>query len=47
MRHIQVLLGHAPLSSTEIYLVVDVSDLCRMVDESHPRERNDRKGDRC
>jgi len=39
VRHIQVLLGHASLSSTQIYLGVDASDLQRMIDRSHPRER--------
>ena len=42
IRAIQVLLGHASLSSTEIYLAVEVSDLTRMIERSHPRER---KGD--
>ncbi len=36
---IKALLGHASLSSTQIYLEVDVSDLARMIEASHPRER--------
>jgi integrase/recombinase XerD len=40
VRHIQRLLGHASLSSTQIYLAVDVSDLARMLEKSHPRERD-------
>lgn len=39
VRHIQVLMGHASLSSTQIYLGVDTSDLERMLERSHPRER--------
>lgn len=39
IRHIQVLLGHASLSSTQVYLAIDVSDLDRMLEKSHPRER--------
>jgi integrase/recombinase XerD len=39
VRHIQVLLGHASLSSTQIYLGVETADLKRMLDKSHPRER--------
>ena len=42
IRAIQVLLGHASLCSTQVYLGVEVSDLARMIDRSHPRER---KGD--
>ena len=37
VRHIQALLGHASLSSTEIYLALDVTDLARMIEKSHPR----------
>jgi integrase/recombinase XerD len=36
---IKALLGHASLSSTQVYLEVDVSDLARMIERSHPRER--------
>jgi len=41
LREIQILLGHASLSSTEVYLGVEVSDLDRMIERSHPRERKD------
>ena len=34
---VQALLGHASLSSTQIYLDLDVSDLARMLEKSHPR----------
>lgn len=39
VRQIQLLLGHASLSSTQIYLSVEVSDLHRMLEKSHPRGR--------
>jgi site-specific recombinase XerD len=39
VRHIQLLLGHASLCSTEVYLGVEASDLKRMIEKSHPRER--------
>jgi integrase/recombinase XerD len=39
VRHIQVLLGHASLSSTQVYLGVEIADLARMIEKSHPRER--------
>jgi integrase/recombinase XerD len=37
---IQALMGHASLQSTEIYLRVEVGDLDRMLERSHPRERS-------
>jgi integrase/recombinase XerD len=37
VRQIQLLLGHASLSSTQIYLGVQVADLNRMLERSHPR----------
>lgn len=40
IRHIQLLLGHASLNSTQVYLDLDVSDLARMLEKSHPRERD-------
>ncbi len=39
IRHIQVLMGHASLLSTEVYLDVETSDLRKMIERSHPRER--------
>ena len=39
IRHIQVLLGHASLKTTEIYTRVDTSDLARVLRRCHPRER--------
>lgn len=38
VRHIQLLLGHASLCSTQVYLGVEASDLQRMIEQSHPRE---------
>ena len=40
VRHIQLLLGHASLCSTQVYLGVEASDLRRMIERSHPRERS-------
>lgn len=37
VRAVQALLGHASLASTQIYLEVELSDLARMVEKSHPR----------
>jgi site-specific recombinase XerD len=39
VRHIQALLGHASLASTQIYLGLETADLARMLEKSHPRER--------
>jgi integrase/recombinase XerD len=39
IRHIQALLGHACLSSTERYTHVEISDLSRVVRRAHPRGR--------
>jgi len=36
---LQRLLGHQSLRSTEAYLEVEVQDLGRMLEKSHPRER--------
>ncbi len=36
---VKVLLGHGSLASTEVYLGVEVSDLTRMIERCHPRER--------
>ena len=38
IRQIQVLLGHANLSTTQIYTRVDVSDLAEVVKRCHPRQ---------
>jgi integrase/recombinase XerD len=40
IRHIQLLMGHASLSSTQVYLGIDAKDLARMIEASHPRERD-------
>jgi integrase/recombinase XerD len=39
IRHIQKLLGHAALSTTQVYTRVEVSDLVAVVRRCHPRER--------
>jgi integrase/recombinase XerD len=39
VRQIQILMGHASLSSTQVYLAVDTADLQRMIERSHPREQ--------
>jgi integrase/recombinase XerD len=42
MRHIQVILGHESLATTQIYTRVDKDDLKRSLDEFHPRKMNPR-----
>ena len=39
IRHIQVLLGHASLQSTERYTHVEISDLAKVMKRAHPRGR--------
>lgn len=39
LRHIQQLLGHRRLSSTEVYTRLDVSDLRQVLHRCHPREK--------
>lgn len=39
IRHIQELLGHRHLSSTERYTHVEISDLRKVIDRAHPRGR--------
>jgi integrase/recombinase XerD len=41
MRHIQVILGHEALQTTQIYTKVDKDDLKRSLDAFHPRQWND------
>jgi site-specific recombinase XerD len=38
LRHIQVILGHESLASTQIYTRVDKDDLKRSMDRFHPRQ---------
>jgi len=40
IRYIQQMLGHASLSSTQIYTHVEIGDLKRVHQRAHPRERN-------
>ncbi len=39
VREVQVLLGHARIASTEVYLGLDLQDLARTLARSHPREK--------
>jgi site-specific recombinase XerD len=39
IRHIQKLLGHASLSTTERYTRVEISDLKEVIRRAHPRGR--------
>ena len=41
LRHIQELLGHASIETTQIYTRVDISDLKKAHKKYHPRERGD------
>lgn len=38
IRHVQEILGHTSLSSTQKYTRVEISDLVRVIHECHPRE---------
>ena len=40
IRHIQVILGHEKLETTQIYTQVDGDDVKKCLDEYHPRQRN-------
>lgn len=40
LRHLQALLGHACVGTTERYTQVEISDLCKVVRRCHPRERS-------
>jgi len=40
VRHVQKLLGHQSLTSTQIYTEVAAADLARMLEKAHPRERD-------
>jgi site-specific recombinase XerD len=39
IRHIQRLLGHKSLQTTERYTRVEVGDLRRVIERCHPREK--------
>lgn len=45
MRHIQAILGHEALGTTQIYTRVDKEDLKRSLDAFHPRQWNSRTAD--
>ena len=38
VRHLQSLLGHADLNTTQLYTRVEVSELARILERYHPRE---------
>jgi len=43
IRHIQMLLGHASVATTQIYTQVEISDLKAIHRQCHPRERTPKK----
>jgi len=45
MRHIQVILGHESLATTQIYTRVNKDELKQSLDEFHPRKWNPREGE--
>jgi integrase/recombinase XerD len=40
IRHIQELLGHATLGSTQVYTSVTITDLKEVHSKCHPREKD-------
>jgi integrase/recombinase XerD len=43
LRHVQAILGHAHLQSTVVYTRVNVRDLAKVLERTHPREREWRR----
>lgn len=41
LRHLQQLLGHSDMNTTSLYTRVEVSDLAKVIERYHPRERDD------
>jgi site-specific recombinase XerD len=42
LRHIQAILGHARITSTELYTHVSLEDLKEVVRRAHPHGKKDR-----
>lgn len=43
IRHVQAILGHESIETTAIYTKVDASELRRVIERSHPRERHKKR----
>lgn len=41
IRQLQALLGHSNLDTTQVYTRVEVTDLVKVIERFHPRERSE------